>query len=93
MYDAINLIQENMDLKAELNEKDELIKDLYDSLSDRDSTLEDADIGCELAAIKADKLTDCVQKLISLIEREMEGFNYPYEHKIAIIEHAKNLII
>ena len=87
MYDAINLIQENLDLK------DELIKDLYDSLSDRDSTIEDANIGCELAAIKVGKLTDCVQKLISLIEREMEGFNYPYENKIAIIEHAKNLII
>lgn len=91
---------ENMILKTELsnrieelNEKDALIDDLYDSLSDRDSSLEDADIGCELAAIRIDKLTDCVQRLISLIEREMEGFDYPYEHKVAIIEHAKNVII
>lgn len=107
MYDAINLIQENLDLKQEnlflmftldkrieeLNEKDALIDDLYDSLSDRDSTIEDADNGCELAVIKIDKLTDCVQRLVSLIEREMQGFDYPYEHKVAIIEHAKNVII
>jgi hypothetical protein len=91
---------ENMILKGELanrieelNEKDALIDDLFDSLSDRDSSLEDADIGCELAAIKIDKLTDCVQRLLSLIESETEGFSYPYEHKVSIIEYAKNLLV
>lgn len=91
---------ENMIIKTELanrieelNEKDDLIDNLYDAISDRDFQLEDASIGCELTTIKVDKLTDCVQRLISLIEREMEGFSYPYEHKVAIIEHAKNVII
>jgi hypothetical protein len=91
--DAINLIQENLDLKAELNEKDDLINNLYDSLSDKDSTIEDANNGCEIATIRIDKLTDTVGRLVSLIEHEMQGFNYPYEHKIAIIEHAKNVIV
>jgi len=97
---GLALSQENRLLRAalserivELNEKDALIDDLYNSLSDRDSTIEDADNGCELAAIKIDKLTDCVQRLVSLIEHEMQGFDYPYEHKVAIIEHAKNVIV
>jgi hypothetical protein len=91
--DAIALIQENLDLKAEINEKDDLLNNLYDSLSDRDSTIEDGNIGCELYAIKVDKLTDTVGMLVSLIEHEMRGFDYPYEHKVAIIEHAKNVIV